>query len=114
MTINLEPTLRPFLRHLEQLEHRNAELEERLVCLEANRGEANSPIQDANWAAEYLGIRRSTLNNWIAQRKLPVIHYGGRPHFTRRLLDEWLAKHVVPDVPAAGNGHAGIGPRRAK
>ena len=114
MTINLEPTLRPYLQHLEQLERRNAELEERVGCLEANRAEANSPIRDANWAADYLGISRATLNNWLAQRKISTIHYGGRPHFTRRLLDEWIAKHVVPDVPAAGNGHAGIGPRRAK
>ena len=70
MTINLEPTLRPYLQHLEQLERRNAELEERVGCLEANRAEANSPIRDANWAADYLGISRATLNNWLAQRKI--------------------------------------------
>jgi excisionase family DNA binding protein len=39
-------------------------------------------------AADYLGVKKSTLRRWVRQRLLPVVRYGYRTHrFNRIDLD---------------------------
>ena len=41
-------------------------------------------------AAEYLGVKKSTLRRWVRQRLLPVVRYGYRTHrFNRTDLDSF-------------------------
>lgn len=43
-------------------------------------------------AAEFLGISRNTLYEWIVQRKIPCIKVGRLVKFKKEVLEDWLEK----------------------
>jgi len=50
------------------------------------------PLLNSTEAAEFLGIKLSTLYDWINQRKNPHIKAGGRVKFREEDLEKWLQK----------------------
>lgn len=44
-------------------------------------------------AAEFLGISKHTLYEWVVQRKIPFIKVGRLTKFKRELLEKWLLRH---------------------
>ena len=47
-------------------------------------------------AAEYLGVKKSTLRRWVRQRLLPVVRYGYRTHrFNRTDLDTFRDENTL-------------------
>jgi len=51
-------------------------------------------LLDTKEAAEFLGIKKSTLYEWIIQRKIPHIKVGRLVKFRRKDLEEWLKKRT--------------------
>jgi excisionase family DNA binding protein len=47
-------------------------------------------LLDTNEAAEYLGIRKNTLYEWILQRKIPYVKVGRLVKFREDELEAWL------------------------
>jgi len=47
-------------------------------------------------AAEYLGVKVSTLRRWVRSRVIPVVRYGYRTHrFNRTDLDRFRDERTV-------------------
>ena len=42
--------------------------------------------------AEYLGLQKQTIYNWLHQRKIAGIKIGKVWRFDRKYIDEWLKK----------------------
>jgi len=51
-------------------------------------------LLDSEEAAEYLGIKKTTLYEWKAQRKIPFVKVGGFLRFRRTDLEKWLEKRT--------------------
>jgi len=51
-------------------------------------------LLDTKEAAEFLGIKKSTLYEWVIQRKIPHIKVGRLVKFRRKDLEEWLKKRT--------------------
>ncbi|HWB04164.1 MAG TPA: helix-turn-helix domain-containing protein [Verrucomicrobiales bacterium] len=50
-------------------------------------------------AAEYLGIKVRTLDDWRAAKAIPHISRGGYVRFRRGDLDEFLTAHTIAARP---------------
>lgn len=48
--------------------------------------------------ADYLGLRRQTLYNWLHQKKISGIKIGKVWRFERNEIEKWLKKHKVKDI----------------
>ena len=64
-------------------------------------------------AAEYLGIKESTVNNWrcLGTFKVPYAKVGGLIRYRREDLDKWVAENLVqsgiaPIATRKGGGRA--------
>jgi excisionase family DNA binding protein len=51
-------------------------------------------LMDMNAAAEYLGISKNTLYEWVVQQKIPHTKVGRLTKFKREDLDAWLEKRT--------------------
>jgi len=51
-------------------------------------------LLDTKEAAEFLGISKNTLYEWIIQRKIPHIKVGRLVKFRREDLEAWLKKRT--------------------
>jgi excisionase family DNA binding protein len=51
-------------------------------------------LLDTNEAAQYLGIRKNTLYEWILQRKIPYVKVGRLVKFREEELKAWLDKRT--------------------
>jgi len=51
-------------------------------------------LLDTKEAAEYLGISRNTLYEWVIQNKVPFIKVGRLVKFRKEDLEEWLKKRT--------------------
>jgi len=49
-------------------------------------------------AANYLGIKRSTLYKYTSSRKIPHVKVGRLVKFQREDLDDWIGKHKVEPI----------------
>jgi excisionase family DNA binding protein len=58
---------------------------------------AGEPLMDMMAAARYLGVSRSTLQNWVWRGRIPYIRLGGGRgslvKFRPESLREWVAAH---------------------
>ena len=54
-----------------------------------------------NEASEFLGVKKSTLYNWIVQRKIPFIKVGRLTKFKRSDLEAWLVKRTKEEEDLA-------------
>ncbi len=51
-------------------------------------------LLDTNEAAQYLGISKNTLYEWVLQKKIPFIKVGRLTKFKKEALDAWLAQRT--------------------
>ena len=49
---------------------------------------------DYQEAAEYLTVSKGTLQNWVCQRRIPVVKLGSRVRFTPDILDKFIAENT--------------------
>ena len=47
-------------------------------------------LLDMNEASEFLGISKSTLYEWVVQKKVPFLKVGRLTKFKKEALDAWL------------------------
>jgi excisionase family DNA binding protein len=53
-------------------------------------------------AAEYLGLSKLTLYEWVSQRKIEYVKVGRLVKFDQRQLERWIEKHTIKALnPAA-------------
>ena len=48
--------------------------------------------------ADYLGLRKQTLYNWLHQKKISGIKIGKVWRFERNEIEKWLKKHKVKNI----------------
>ena len=51
-------------------------------------------LLDTKQAAQFLGISRNTLYEWIIQKKIPYVKVGRLVKFRREHLEKWLEKKL--------------------
>lgn len=51
-------------------------------------------LLDMNETAEYLGISKSTLYEWVIQKKVPFVKVGRLTKFKKEALDTWLEQRT--------------------
>ena len=56
---------------------------------------AATNLIDMNQAAAYLGLRKSTLYEWVSKKQIEHIKVGRLVKFQPRQLDQWIAGHTV-------------------
>ena len=49
-------------------------------------------------AAEYLGLKVSTIYKYTSSRKLPFIKIGSRVLFSREILEDFIRAHIIEPV----------------
>jgi excisionase family DNA binding protein len=54
-----------------------------------------------NMTAEYLGLSKLTLYEWVSQRKIKYVKVGRLVKFDARQLERWIEKHTVKALTAA-------------
>jgi excisionase family DNA binding protein len=47
-------------------------------------------LMDVDELAEYLGLQKQTIYNWLHQKKISGIKIGKVWRFDRKYIDEWL------------------------
>ncbi len=47
-------------------------------------------LLDTNEAAEFLGISKNTLYEWVIQKKVPFVKVGRLTKFKKEALEAWL------------------------
>jgi len=62
------------------------------------------PLMDMTAAARFLGVKRTTLQNWVWQRRVPFVKLGPGKNalvrFRPEALREWIrAREVPPENP---------------
>ncbi len=67
----------------------------------AAQGSPITPLLTKAAAAQYLGIRPRTLDDWRAAKAIPCIERGRYIRFLQADLDEFLSKHRVTAKPAS-------------
>lgn len=63
-------------------------------------------------AAEYLGIRPRTLDDWRAAKAIPCIQRGRYIRFLRADLDDFLSRHRVAAKPVQPYRPRGVSSKR--
>jgi len=48
-------------------------------------------------AAEYLGVKKSTMYSWVFYRKIPFVKVGRLVKFERIDLNKWIERRKIPD-----------------
>ncbi len=56
-------------------------------------------LMNAEEAAKFLGIKKSTVYAWVAQRRLPYIKVGRLLKFRPRALERWLKEREIRQWP---------------
>ena len=56
-------------------------------------------LMNAEEAAKFLGIKKSTVYAWVAQRRLPYIKVGHLLKFRPRALERWLKEREIRQWP---------------
>jgi excisionase family DNA binding protein len=51
-------------------------------------------LLDMNEASEFLGISKSTLYEWVIQKKVPFVKVGRLTKFKKEALDTWLEQRT--------------------
>jgi len=51
-----------------------------------------SRLMSVEELAQYLGLRKQTIYNWLHQRKISGLKIGKVWRFDRKYIDEWLKK----------------------
>lgn len=51
-----------------------------------------SRLMSVDELAEYLGLQKQTIYNWLQQKKISGIKIGKVWRFDRKYIDEWLRK----------------------
>jgi excisionase family DNA binding protein len=51
-----------------------------------------SKLMSVEELAEYLGIQKQTIYNWLHQKKIEGIKIGKMWRFDRKYIDQWLRK----------------------
>ena len=70
---------------------------DRIVSKNSNVSEKISKqkqLLDMNEASQFLGIRKSTLYEWVIQKKLPFVKVGRLTKFKKEALDAWLEQRT--------------------
>ena len=49
-------------------------------------------------AARYLGVRVSTIYNWVHERKIPFRKHGRRLVFNKASLERWSKERETPEI----------------
>lgn len=49
-----------------------------------------SPLMNVDELAEYLGLQKQTIYNWLHQKKINGIKIGKVWRFDRRRIDDWI------------------------
>jgi len=57
-----------------------------------------SPLMSIDEAAEFLGLKKSTLYKYISARKMPFLKVGSRVLFSREKLEEWISSHIIEPI----------------
>lgn len=57
------------------------------------------PLLQPDDVCTQLGIKKCTLYDLVAARKIPHIKMGGRLRFRQEHIDQWLEAQVVPVKP---------------
>ena len=56
----------------------------------------NSPYLTATEVADYLGVSRRTVYNWLVSGEIPTVELPGRiRRFDREAIDEWVRSRAV-------------------
>ena len=48
--------------------------------------------------SQYIGVKKSTIYNWVSQRRIPFIKCGRLTKFDIKAIDRWMAKSNVPSI----------------
>ena len=56
------------------------------------RRKTASPLMSVDELAEYLGLQKQTIYNWLHNRKIAGIKIGKVWRFDRKYIDNWLKK----------------------
>lgn len=51
-------------------------------------------LLDTNEAAEFLGISKNTLYEWVIQKKVPFVKVGWLTKFKKEALEAWLEQRT--------------------
>ena len=55
-----------------------------------------SPYLSCNEVADYLGVSRRTVYNWLVSGEIPTVELPGRiRRFDREAIDEWVRSRAV-------------------
>ena len=57
--------------------------------------EKKNELLTAKEAAEYLGVKKGTIYEWVFYRKIPFIKMGRLLRFRRESLEEWIKEKEV-------------------
>ncbi|OQW34801.1 MAG: hypothetical protein A4E19_17965 [Nitrospira sp. SG-bin1] len=56
--------------------------------------------------AEYLGVSKLTIYDWVSQRRIEYVKVGRLLRFKREQLDRWIDKHTIKARGAHGTNKA--------
>lgn len=54
-------------------------------------------LLNVNEAAEYLGLSKNTLYDWVCQRKFPFVKCGRLTKFDIKDIDKWIESNKVKE-----------------
>jgi len=55
-------------------------------------------LMNVDELAQYLGLRKQTVYNWLHQKKISGIKIGKVWRFERAEIEKWLKSHKVKDL----------------
>ena len=53
---------------------------------------------NAEELSQYIGVKKSTIYNWVSQRRIPFIKCGRLTKFDIKAIDRWMAESNVPSI----------------
>lgn len=57
------------------------------------RKRVNSRLMSIEELAQYFGLRKQTIYNWLHQKKIPGIKIGKVWRFERKDIEKWVREH---------------------
>lgn len=48
--------------------------------------------------SQYIGVKKSTIYNWVSERRIPFIKCGRLTKFDIKAIDRWMAESEVPSI----------------
>jgi excisionase family DNA binding protein len=68
------------------------------MTTEGNYMQEHKRLLDYREAAEYLGIKKSTLQTMVCRRQIECVKVGRRTYFTREILEQFVSGNTQPAI----------------